>query len=131
MAIGDPEGRIFLSHPHTNNRPYFLLTTFYLIYIGKKPLKRPLEIPEYAEMRHGDVILHYIALRIDVRPSCSCSFFIFPKGLYGSVRYLTWVKTREIPIFVQENCIQHIISGRYYRQNTFLNEKFEYGFPPF
>ena len=27
MTIGDPEGRIFLSHSHTNNGSFFLLTT--------------------------------------------------------------------------------------------------------
>ena len=33
MTIGDPEGRIFLSYPHTNNRLFFLLTTvFFLLF---------------------------------------------------------------------------------------------------
>ena len=27
ITNGDPEGRIFLSYPHTNNRLFFLLTT--------------------------------------------------------------------------------------------------------
>ena len=27
MTNGDPEGRIFLSYPHTNNGFFFLLTT--------------------------------------------------------------------------------------------------------
>ena len=27
MTNGDPEGRIFLSYPHTNNGLFFLLTT--------------------------------------------------------------------------------------------------------
>ena len=31
MTNGDHQGRIFLSHPHTNNRFFFLLTTKYLI----------------------------------------------------------------------------------------------------
>ena len=35
---------------------FFLLATKYLIYIGKHEKKIP-ENPEYAEMRHGDVIL--------------------------------------------------------------------------
>ena len=30
MTIGDPEGWIFLSHPHTNNRFFFLLTTVFM-----------------------------------------------------------------------------------------------------
>ena len=51
------EGRNFLSHPHTNNRFFFLLTTRYLILFGEKREKRLLESPEYTEMRHGDVIL--------------------------------------------------------------------------
>ena len=56
MTISDHEGQIFLSHPHTNNGFFFLLTTLYLIYIEKTWKKLP-ENPEYAEMRHGDVIL--------------------------------------------------------------------------
>ena len=49
----------FLSHPHTNNGFFFLLTTKYLILYWKKTttLKKLPENPEYAEMRHGDVIL--------------------------------------------------------------------------
>ena len=31
MTNGDPEGRIFLSHPHTNNGLFFLLTIKYRI----------------------------------------------------------------------------------------------------
>ena len=34
MTIGNCEGRIFLSHPHTNYGFLFLFTTKYLIYIG-------------------------------------------------------------------------------------------------
>ena len=30
MTNGDPEGRIFLSYPHTNNEFFFLLTTFFI-----------------------------------------------------------------------------------------------------
>ena len=50
MTNGDHEGRIFLSHPHTNNGLFFLLTTKYLIFIWKH--EKP-----YAEMQHGDAIL--------------------------------------------------------------------------
>ena len=59
MTIGDRDGRIFLSHPRTNNGFFLLLTTYYLIYILKKNLKKTSlsENPDYAEMRHGDVIL--------------------------------------------------------------------------
>ena len=58
MTNGDHEGRIFLSQPHTNNGLFFLLTTWYLIYIGKKNLKKSLpENPEYDEVRQSNVIL--------------------------------------------------------------------------
>ena len=33
MKNGDPEGLIFLSHPHTNNGLFFLLTIKYSIFI--------------------------------------------------------------------------------------------------
>ena len=57
---GDHEGQIFLSHPHTNNGYFFLLTTKTSFYIGKKTHKNRLpENPEYAEMRHCDVILTF------------------------------------------------------------------------
>ena len=39
MTNGDPEGRIFLSHPHTNNGFFFLLTTKYLILYWKNMKK--------------------------------------------------------------------------------------------
>ena len=45
MTNGDREEQIFLSHPHTNNGFFFLLTT-----------KRLSENPEYAQMQHGDKI---------------------------------------------------------------------------
>ena len=32
ITNGDQTGQIFLSHPHTNNKLFFLLTTKYLIY---------------------------------------------------------------------------------------------------
>ena len=56
MTIGDREGCIFLSYPHTNNGFFFLLTTKYLI-LFKKDMKRLPENPKYAEMIHGDVPL--------------------------------------------------------------------------
>ena len=56
MTIGDREGQIFLSHPHTNNGFFFLLATKYLI-LYWKGLKRLPENPEIAEVRHDDVIL--------------------------------------------------------------------------
>ena len=54
MPMGDREGQIFQSHPHTNNGFFFLLTAkLSIFYIGKR-LKAN---PEIAEMRHGDIIL--------------------------------------------------------------------------
>ena len=47
MTNGDREGRIFLSHPHTNYGFYFLL----ILYIGKTCKRFP-ENSEYAEMPH-------------------------------------------------------------------------------
>ena len=46
MTNGDPERRIFLSHPNANNGFFFLLTIEYSI------SKRLHELSEYAEMRH-------------------------------------------------------------------------------
>ena len=42
ITNGDPEGRIFLSSPHTNNGFFFLLTTV-VLFENKLP-----EVPEYA-----------------------------------------------------------------------------------
>ena len=82
MTKGDPEGRIFLSHPHTNNGFFFLLTTRYHILYWKN-MKRLQENPEFADMRHADVILMSITSQIDVRPTCSrraaVRFLSFPR----------------------------------------------------
>ena len=45
MTNGDPEGRIFISYPHTNNRLFFLLTTAFFM------LKKLPKVPEYAKMQ--------------------------------------------------------------------------------
>ena len=50
MANGDPEGPNNLSHPHTNNELFFLLTIKYCIFILEKRIQ---EVPKYAEMRHN------------------------------------------------------------------------------
>ena len=52
MTNGDPEGRIFLSFPHTNNGFFFLLTTD-IIYLKKKIP----EVPEYDKMQFHMVTL--------------------------------------------------------------------------
>ena len=57
MTNSDCDGQNFLSHPHTNNGFFFLLTTKYLILYWKKHEKRLRENLKYAEVRHGDVIL--------------------------------------------------------------------------
>ena len=52
MTNGDPEGRIFLSYPHTNNEFFFLLTTvfvvcvFFVFFVFSNKLP---EVPEYAK----------------------------------------------------------------------------------
>ena len=58
MTNGDREGRILLFHPHTNNGFFILLTTKYLI-LHWKNIKMASENPEYAEMRHKDVIMTF------------------------------------------------------------------------
>ena len=45
MTNGDPEGRIFLYYPHTNNEFFVLLTTAFCLK-NKLP-----EVPEYAEIQ--------------------------------------------------------------------------------
>ena len=57
MTIGDHDGRIFLSHPHTHGGYFVLLTTFKTSFILEKTWKSIPENSEYDEMRHGDVIL--------------------------------------------------------------------------
>ena len=59
MTNGDPEGRILLSYPHTNNGSFFLLTAviylfiylfiYLLIYSFKNKLR------EYAKTSHDDL----------------------------------------------------------------------------
>ena len=53
MTNCDRQGWIFLSHPHTNNGFFFMLTTMHRILYEKRLPK----YPEFAEMRHGDYIL--------------------------------------------------------------------------
>ena len=48
MPNGDPEGQIFLSHPHKNNGFLFLYTIEFHIFIQNK---LP-EVPEYSEMQY-------------------------------------------------------------------------------
>ena len=48
MTNGDPEERIFLSYPHTNNGFFFLLTTVFIYLSIYNTLP---EVPEYAKMQ--------------------------------------------------------------------------------
>ena len=101
MTNGDREGRVFQSHFHTYKGFFFLLTTKYLLlYVyWKKTWKRLPENFEYAEMRHGDVIL-----TLQWRHGSKCGqrvadvrlifFFYFSLGL---VR--VWVKNNGNPIW--------------------------------
>ena len=57
MTNGNCEGQIFLSYPHMNNGFFFLLATKYRIVYWKNMKKKHPENPEFAEMRHDDVIL--------------------------------------------------------------------------
>ena len=70
MTNSDCEGQIFLSHPHTNNGIFFLLTTKYhiLYYKNMHMRRRRPENPEYTEMRHGDAIFNISMMsQIDVQ----------------------------------------------------------------
>ena len=61
MTNGDPEGRIFLFYPHTNNGLFFLLTSvfmylfihvfIYLFIYLIIYLKKTEKVPEYAKMQ--------------------------------------------------------------------------------
>ena len=51
MTNGDHEGSILLSHPHTNNG-FFSCSP-----LNISSMKKASKNPEYAEMRHSDVIL--------------------------------------------------------------------------
>ena len=98
MTNGDYEGRSCLYHPHTNNGFFFLLTTKYLI-----KRKRIPESPEYAKIRHGHIIL-----TLQRRHGSTCGQraavrFYLSLGLVWYVKFLTWVKTTEIPIWCARN----------------------------
>ena len=53
MINSDPEGRIFLSYPHTNNGFFYLLTTVFIyLFLNKLP-----EVPEYTKMQFHMMML--------------------------------------------------------------------------
>ena len=95
MTNGGRKGRIFRSHPHMNNGFLFLLTTKYLIleWINmKKASIKSLIRRDATWCRHLNITM---TLGINVRPECAHTFFMFPTGWYGYVR---WEKTTEIQI---------------------------------
>ena len=67
MTNGDQEGPIFLSHPPLNNGFFFLLTTSYLIYIGKnliKPSRKSwIRRDATLQWRHGSTYSQCAAVR--------------------------------------------------------------------
>ena len=88
MTNCDREGRIFLSHPQTNNGLVFLVTTkYFILYWKKKTFKSLPENPELSWNATWCCPFNItMALLIDVRPRCGCSFFILLMGWYGYVR---------------------------------------------
>ena len=64
MTNGDPEGRIFLSYPHTHNGFFFLLFTA-VLFENKLP-----EVPEYAKMQFH--IMTSLKLNNDVYMTTMC-----------------------------------------------------------
>ena len=71
MTYGDRVGRIFLSHPHTNNGSLFLLNT----------LRYDMVTSFY---HFNDVTERRAAI---MRPTCGCSFFFYL--ILGLVRVIT------------------------------------------
>ena len=54
MTNGDPDGRVFLSYPHTNNGFFSCSPLFQFIYSFKNKLP---EVPEYVKMQFHMVTL--------------------------------------------------------------------------
>ena len=64
ISNGDPEGRIFLSYPHTKNRFFSLLTTVFIhsfIYLFYNKLP---EVPEYAKVQFHMMTLLDVLVKI-------------------------------------------------------------------
>ena len=78
MTNGDPEGRIFLSYPHTNNG--FLicscLSLFFFLFKNKLP-----EVPEYAKIQFHMMINNQYPV---------------PEGMFGKQIGWTdrWIRTQ-------------------------------------
>ena len=61
MTNGDPEGRIFLTYPQTNNEYFFLLTTVFIYLLFQNKLT---EVPEYAKMQFHRMTLVDVLCKI-------------------------------------------------------------------
>ena len=114
MTNGDRERQIFLSHPHTNNGFFFLLTTKYLILNWKKMKKtsRKSWIPwDVMWWPHFNITM---TSRIDVWPACSWQaavFLSFPRagtGMWDRKSYLTLVKYWKSRSGVENKSILHM-----------------------
>ena len=84
MTNRDHEGRICLSHPHTNNGFFFLLTTKYHIYFRKTWTILPkiintLRCYIVTSFSHNNDVTDLRAA--SVWPTCGCSFFYLSHGL--------------------------------------------------
>ena len=79
MTNGYREGRTFVSHPHTNNGFFLLLSIKYCIFIFKKGFQKILNTLSY------DIIWwRYFNNNNDITflPTCGSLFFIFSTGWY-------------------------------------------------
>ena len=80
MTNGDSEEQIFLSHPHTNNGFYFLLTIKYCIFcfyaLYFMLYKMLPEVPEYVRCDNVMVsfLLHTCSYDVTCLRMCGCSF---------------------------------------------------------
>ena len=104
IANSDREWRISLSHPHTSNGFFFLLTTKYLIYIRKheKGLQKILNNWDATYIWDGDVIL-----TLQWRHILTCGhdgafrFFYLSHGLEQGISHIG--RTAEISIWCARN----------------------------
>ena len=81
MTNDEHEGRIFRSHPRTNNRFFFLHTVKYGTFIFKN-----LGSQKFLNMLGCDIYQKEVTLTcndVTCLSMCSCSIFIFPTGWYG------------------------------------------------
>ena len=78
MTKGDHEGRIFLTHPHTNNVLFYLVTAKYLILYWKSMKKDFQKILKSLKCDMVTSFIHYNDVTdrraTSVRPTCGCSF---------------------------------------------------------